>query len=214
MEYHDADFARAFDILKGHVGGRYGVAVIEYCPRGTETFHGFSDDRIADFEPSQEAEGGRSIKLRGDIPVEFKLFSLLHLFGHIIQFNQSVHDAKLALSTAAVKAVGEEQLVAIRDYELRASRYGAALLLESGLAAFMHWFTDLWAADWRFLRDVYVGNISDVPDQYADIVTLLADRKERYYVETDGTDLLEPLALPDKIVDSARLDSGAGFRIL
>ncbi len=209
-------FEYAFMILKLRLKLRYDIDVREFIPTGEETLHGLSDDRVADFDALVSDQNGRSIKLRADIPAEFKVFSLLHLFGHIVQMNESQNDMKTAEAVVTPGSVTPREMDKYRDYEQRAGGYGAAFLKDAGLIELTNWYADLSKADLTFLEDVYMGRKPNLPTKYEDVSTLLLARKNEYFKDSNGVNRLKPLAYPSpsSFVEKTHSGRSGGYRIL
>ena len=105
------------------------------------------------------------------------VFTLVHLFGHTIQWNT---DEKLRALASNDTVTRMEDLPAVYQYERQASQYGLALLHEIGECGLARWLTDSFASDWKFLEHFY-----------------RTGEKVRFDISTGtGEPLLTPLAIP------------------
>ena len=192
----DSDFKYAYATLVSYLKQKYDIDVIETHPSSTETFHGLSDDRVADFDPYVSDGDGRSITLHKDIPAEFKVYSVLHLFGHILQNNES--EANRKISAEKLRS-DPEYMSRLENYERCGSQYGLGLLIACNQKKLIPWLSITFRADWQFLQDVCHGRVTELPDPDADISELLQARKEQYFpAALEGEDLT-PLTLPKTI---------------
>ncbi len=208
------DFEHAYNVVRLHLTLRYGIEIQEFKPSGKETLHGLSDDRVADYDALVSDGDGRSIKLRDDVPARSKLFSLLHLFGHIAQCNQE-SAPRMAIDRVRFGKITDEQMANHRSYEYEAGRYGAGLLRECGLGNFLQWYSDLSATDLNFLEAVYRGREKNVPKKDSPIIQLLEEREAKYRV--GGGRRFEPLRCPSSLsfVEKIKPEVGKkGVRIL
>ena len=95
---------------------------------------------------------GKEIWVDPDRDPEKAVFILAHLFGHTVQWNL---DEKLRRLGLAVSGVTEQDLPRIYRYEREASRFGLALLRETGELRLARWLSDCFGADWKFLARFY-----------------------------------------------------------
>jgi hypothetical protein len=154
----------AFNLVADHVERRHGIAVLigEVTHPNTGDFNGLE------------------IKVDHDQDLDFALFVLIHLFGHTVQWNISDSLRELGLYGATGRK-SEEELLRIHDYERDATRYSLALLHDAGLYHFDRLISDLWHADWLFLRHFYrTGERLDV----------------RALVRPGECEILPPLSIP------------------
>lgn len=98
---------------------------------------------------------GKSITLSTELDVENQLFVLLHLFGHIVQWNTSDELREIGITTYGPHNTTPEILDRIRDYEIGASRYGLAVLHSSGVRHLDAWLSDWSNADVTYLLHLY-----------------------------------------------------------
>lgn len=130
------DFAAAFG-RTAQAAARYGLAV-----------------EIADvLDPNTGDLDGRTILIDHLLSDEDRLFILVHLFGHCVQWNVSPEARTIGLDSFLPKTA--EDFEAVRLYERDASAFGITLLHEAGVTDLDQWLTDLWHADWLFLQHFY-----------------------------------------------------------
>jgi hypothetical protein len=124
------------DVIK-HLRARYGISV-----------------EVARIEPPLKGDLDGSRILVGDHNTEEeRLFLVVHLFGHTVQWNVSAELRRLGM-TMPVKPTGEE-LDALEAYEREACRYSQQALHEVGISGLNQWLADYSACDLAFLRHLY-----------------------------------------------------------
>jgi hypothetical protein len=97
---------------------------------------------------------GAEIHIDFAVTPEQRLFLLLHLFGHTVQWN--VSPGAFELGRPQSPPVTENCLPALMEYESEAARYALGLLHEAGIADIDQWFSDYAACDAAYLRHYYV----------------------------------------------------------
>jgi len=97
---------------------------------------------------------GAEIHIDYAVTPEQRLFLLMHLFGHTVQWN--VSPGAFELGQPRDPPVSEECLPALMDYEREAACYALGLLHESGVTDADQWFADYAACDAAYLRHYYV----------------------------------------------------------
>lgn len=121
---------------------------------------------------------GAEIAVDHDLEVEDALFILVHLFGHTVQWNL---DAAAREIGGAVEAdPSDERLAALEAYECEACRYSLTLLHQAGIEDFDQWLADFSRCDFAYLRHFYKTG----------------EKRPFRSFWTEGTPLLEPLAIP------------------
>lgn len=134
----DVRFQKAFDDIKRVVEERYGIPVIVGHIR-----QGFSGDL-----------NGAEIFINEDITSKHKLFNLLHLFGHTIQW--AVREDGYALGYQLFYKPNKKLLARLIAYEKEAARYSAALLFRTNNRKFLPWLSKYSDSDIRFLKHFYI----------------------------------------------------------
>ncbi|MEZ4457643.1 MAG: hypothetical protein R2882_14010 [Gemmatimonadales bacterium] len=129
----------------------FGAALARTVARAES--YGLAVEVVDVTDPNTGDLDGRTILLDHLLTEEEKLFLLLHLFGHCVQWNTSP-EAR-SVGQAEFQPVTEEEYRAVFEYEKEASRFGLQLLLEAGVAGAERWLTDLWYADWLYLQHFY-----------------------------------------------------------
>jgi hypothetical protein len=97
---------------------------------------------------------GAEIHIDYAVTLEQRLFLLLHLFGHTVQWN--VDEGAFDLGRPQSPPVSEDFLPALMDYEREAAGYALGLLHEIGLTELDQWFADYAACDAAYLRHYYI----------------------------------------------------------
>lgn len=193
----EREFEHLLAVLKLNLKLCWDIDVKTFAPEETATFHGLSDDRLADFDARISDGDGRSISVRSEIPARLQVFHLLHLFGHIVQSNTEVATRVRPPEIYLGKVeVTEEAIQKHMVFEREAAGYGAYLLRESGAAKFLQWFSDMSAADLKFLTDVFRGVHVEVPQPGTDMLALVEKRTQEYLPEFEGSPKLESLRVP------------------
>lgn len=96
---------------------------------------------------------GCEIEVAQALGWEERLFAIVHLFGHTVQWN--VNPATFELGRLLRPPVHETMLPDILNYEREAARYGLALLHEVGIVSIDQWFSDYSACDEAYLFHFY-----------------------------------------------------------
>ena len=96
---------------------------------------------------------GREIWIIDTANSSERLFLLLHLFGHTVQWNTSPDALRIAFLQAPIK--DPALLAAAEAYELEASAYASTFLEEAGFPQLRQWFSDYARADIAYLIEFY-----------------------------------------------------------
>jgi hypothetical protein len=105
-------------------------------------------------EPLTGDLNGAEIQIDYALTPEQRLFLLVHLFGHTVQWN--VNPGAFELGRPQAPPVSEDYLPALMSYEREAARYALGLLHEIGITDADQWFADYAACDAAYLRHYYV----------------------------------------------------------
>jgi hypothetical protein len=132
---------------------------------------------------------GKKIILRSDIPWEMKLFILLHLFGHTVQFNTSAALRKIGMKRWRPEEINGQSLKTIRAYERAAGRYGLWLLRDCGIN-----YLDQWASDWSNGDLDYLVMLYTTGAKY-ELTGKFLRRYKKQYIKF-GSPLIKPLRVP------------------
>jgi hypothetical protein len=128
-------FEFAFLPIEAYMASTYGVR----CARGPVPGGFFGD------------LNGAEIRLAERLDAEDSLFTLLHLFGHTVQWSlQGVVDLDVRPETLT-----EELVARVLRYEREACGYSMRLLLDAGFEGLAQWLSDFSAADLRHLLHFY-----------------------------------------------------------
>jgi hypothetical protein len=121
---------------------------------------------------------GAEVRIHEGHEIDARFFTLVHLFGHTVQWNTSDRARKIGDSQPGRYSAAE--LDEVKAYECEASRYSLQLLHEAGIADLDQWVSDFACADLSFLAHYYAtGERKPVADFWV-----------------DGQPLLQPLAIP------------------
>jgi hypothetical protein len=96
---------------------------------------------------------GMEIQIDYAVSPEERLFLLLHLFGHTVQWN--VNPASLEIGRPRTLPVDPQQLPEIVNYEREAASYALAILRETGITELDQWLSDYTACDMAYLEYYY-----------------------------------------------------------
>jgi hypothetical protein len=96
---------------------------------------------------------GAEIDIDGDTEPSERLFLILHLFGHTVQWDTS--DRAREIGRPLPVPVSDELLPELLAYEREAAGYAVELLHELGAADLDQWFTDIAEADLGYLTHYY-----------------------------------------------------------
>ncbi len=157
------DFHRVFNRVEAHIEQRYGIPVmIKDVP---SPFTGDLDGAEIHVDYAEDAESA--------------LFIIAHLFGHTVQWNTDASSREIG--TRLFRNPTEEELAALRAYEVQARRYSMALFHEAGVRDLDQWLSDFAACDYAYLEHLYATG---------------EKRPFRSFWRA-GQPLLEPLAIPE-----------------
>jgi len=118
---------------------------------------------------------GSEIHVDPAVTPEQRLFLLVHLFGHTVQWN--LDPAAQELGKVRQPPVDETLLPALLAYEREAAAYGLALLHEAGVAEADQWLSDYSACDLNYLMHFYrTGEKGDARSFWRSGVPRLAPR--------------------------------------
>lgn len=96
---------------------------------------------------------GKEIFVRHNLDKRQKLFNLIHLFGHTVQWNIDPELRKLG--SVLHKKVSDELLLRLQNYEWQANCYGLYALHQAGFTEFDKWLFELYAEDIYYLTNYY-----------------------------------------------------------
>ncbi len=110
---------------------------------------------------------GPTVILADQLSPEAALFTLLHIFGHVVQQNSDG-----LLLDASATSTEEVEWLTLKLSEQEASEYGLALLHELGYDQLDQWLSDIWHWDWQYMESVYLRGTQSRPTlayNYAEI---------------------------------------------
>lgn len=114
---------------------------------------------------------GVAISLDYELPPAEMLFTLLHLFGHTVQWTISAVDRDIGL--ADPRGRDEAFLAEVARYERGAGEYALALLAVAGVAGLDDWLARMTAADIAYLLHFYrTGEKTHLSDGATDVQPL------------------------------------------
>jgi hypothetical protein len=133
----EKDYRACCDKLETHLQEVYGIPVVvrDIPPPFTGDLDGSEID--VDFETS---------------PAD-RLFLILHLFGHTVQWN--VNPRAREIGSPAAVPVDEQRLPELAAYEREAGGYALSLLHHVGITDLDRWLSDLTASDLAYLLHYY-----------------------------------------------------------
>lgn len=157
------DFALAARQVMACIAGKYQIPVVT---------RDIPDPLTGDLD-------GAEIHIDYAVTEEQRLFLLLHLLGHTVQWN--VHPEALEIGQLLTPPITDQaKLHAVLEYENQAARYSATVLQQAGSVGFDQWLADYSAADRAYLENYYRTGVK------GDFETF----------RQPGTPLLEPLPIP------------------
>jgi hypothetical protein len=131
-------FAEYSDKVQEHLELKYGIRVLT-----TDV----PDPLTGDLD-------GAEIQIDYAVTPEERLFLLLHLFGHTVQWN--TNPLSFEIGSPRRPPVNPALLPALMDYEQEAAGYGVGLLRELGITGVDQWLSDYTACDRAYLRHYYL----------------------------------------------------------
>lgn len=96
---------------------------------------------------------GAQIDIDDDTEPAERLFLILHLFGHTVQWDTSARAREIGRPLPV--PVSDALLPELLDYEREAAGYAVALLHELGVTDLDQWFSDIAEADLAYLTHYY-----------------------------------------------------------
>jgi hypothetical protein len=118
---------------------------------------------------------GLEIQIDYAVSAEQRMFLLLHLFGHTVQWN--VNPRSFEIGRPRRPPVDQRLLPEIVEYEREAASYALTLLLETGIAGLGQWLADYTACDMAYLEHYYrTGEKCEFSSFWRDRTPLLTPR--------------------------------------
>lgn len=126
-------------------------------------------------EPLTGDLNGSEIQIDYAVSAEQRLFLLLHLFGHTVQWN--VNPRSYEIGRPRRPPVDERLLPEIIEYEREAASYALAFLRDIGITGLDAWFSDYTACDMAYLEHYYrTGEKSEFSTFWRDNSPVLTPR--------------------------------------
>jgi hypothetical protein len=155
------------------------IPFAEYCTRvqeGIEKTYGIRVVTTDVPDPFTGDLNGAEIQIDYALSPEQRLFLLLHLFGHTVQWN--VNPRSLDIGRPRTLPVDPRDLPEIVQYEREAACYGLALMLETGIAGLEQWLSNYSACDMAYLEHFYrTGEKREFSSFWLDDSPLLEPKK-------------------------------------
>ena len=132
------------------------IQFADYASRVHEHLEHFHGIRVVTRDIPDPLTGdldGAEIHIDYAVTPEQRLFLLVHLFGHTVQWN--VDASSFEVGRQYQPPVSEESIPTIIAYELEAACYGLAMLHEIAITDVDPWFSDYTACDQAYLLYFY-----------------------------------------------------------
>lgn len=137
-------FRKYCEVVIDHLSNKYNLTVVE-----KETVD--SNEYIGSFD-------GESITVKRSLSNDHKLFLIVHLFGHCVQWcgldadKYSKIEETLPINNDG--KVSPEKLKKLEDYEAEAAGYAVQLLNDAVDVNLSQWFADWSHADWNYFVNI------------------------------------------------------------
>lgn len=144
MSNNESIYKDCFLKVSDHLSKNYSISVIEKS--------------IIDNEVNTGSYNGLEINVKNSLAWENKLFLIIHLFGHIVQWSipeKSIlyKDVEKALPNMNSANFSHEMQL-IEKYEKEAGGYAMKLLHNCNIYELDAWFTNWFYADWEYLKKI------------------------------------------------------------
>lgn len=137
-------FRKYCEVVIDHLSNKYNLSVVE-----KETVD--SNEYIGSFD-------GENITVKSSLSNDHKLFLIVHLFGHCVQWcgleadKYSKIEETLPINNDG--KVSPEKLKKLEDYEAEAAGYAVQLLNDAVEVNLSQWFADWSHADWNYFVNI------------------------------------------------------------
>lgn len=169
---NESSFRQYYEVLNDYLLAKYNIAVYE--------------SEVVDLDEFIGSFNGKNITVKKGLNFDHKLFLILHLFGHCVQWcglNQEKYlDIPETLPINNDGEVSPEKLNKLREYEAEAAGFAVQLLNDALNINLSQWFADWSHADWDYF--VKITSLSNKPKSL--------DLKIQF-----GTDLISPKMIPN-----------------
>ena len=132
------------------------IPFADYCERVQERIEKIYGIAVVTTDVPDPLTGdlnGLEIQIDYALTAEQRLFLLLHLFGHTVQWNLNARSFEIG--RPRIPPVDQRLLPEIVEYEREAASYALALLLETGILGLDQWLSDYTACDMAYLEHNY-----------------------------------------------------------
>jgi hypothetical protein len=132
------------------------IPFADYCERVQERIEKIYGIAVVTTDVPDPLTGdlnGLEIQIDYTLTAEQRLFLLLHLFGHTVQWNLNARSFEIG--RPRIPPVDQRLLPEIVEYEREAASYALALLLETGISGLDQWLSDYTACDIAYLEHYY-----------------------------------------------------------
>lgn len=137
-------FRKHGEVVINHLSNKYNLTVIE-----KETVD--SNEYIGSFD-------GENITVKSSLSDDHKLFLIVHLFGHCVQWcglgAEKYSNIEETLPINNDGMISPEKLKELKDYETEAAGYAVQLLNDALDVNLSQWFADWSHADWDYFINI------------------------------------------------------------
>lgn len=108
--------------------------------------------------PDNARFNGADIILDDRLTPDVRLYTLLHLFGHNVQWSSSDEMRRVGTSLQYGKLSSSDE-EALRAYEREATETAVWLLHDIGIEELDQWLTDIWHWDFEYIAEVFANGV-------------------------------------------------------
>jgi len=124
--------------------------------------------------PDNAQFNGADIILDDRLAPDVRLYTLLHLFGHNVQWSTSEEMRRVGTSLKFGE-LNPDAEQALRGYERQATEMALWLLHEIGVTQLDQWLTDIWHWDFGYIAGVFASGVYE-PQHTFDYVKIPTDQ--------------------------------------
>lgn len=132
------------------------IPFAEHCGRVQQTIERFYSVKVVTRDIPDPLTGdldGQEIDIDQAVTAEQRLFLLVHLFGHTVQWN--VDPDAFQIGRQYQPPVDERLFPKIVEYEREAASYGLELCHQAGVSGIEQWFSAYTVCDQKYLLHFY-----------------------------------------------------------